>query len=528
MSINSQPLVSVIIPCYNYGRYLHKAIESVLLQTYTNYEIIVVDDGSTDNSKQVAKKYNPVTYIFQENAGLAAARNKGIINSNGQYIIFLDADDWLYTTAIETNLNKIKKFNKVAFVSGASQKVNKEYKVLEEINAVVDNNHYQKMLEGNFIGMIAAVMFQRWVFDLYNYNTSLLVCEDYDLYLKICKVHPVIHHQEKIATYFIHDANMSCDTGLMLKTVQLVLNSQKKNGLNHNEKASLSKGIQIWKDYYTNEIYKEFLHKPFGSLKFKRKKIQILAINNFKLSIKISSLLISRFLRNRYGNIKVVRKQNIPPLLNQINMGDFNTYTPFSREFGYDRGGPVDRYYIENFLYQNNKFIKGRTLEIGDNEYTIRFGGNNVKQSDILHIDSTNLKATFVGDLSDAPMLPDNEFDCIILTQTLHLIYQYQNALATCYRILKKGGTLILTVPGITPIDHGQWQKNWLWSFTGAVIERMLAETFAEENITVNTYGNVLAATAFLYGMGAPELHKSQLDHNDPHYQVIVTAIAIK
>ena len=526
LSTNTQPLVSVIIPCYNYGRYLHKAIESVLAQTYIHYEIIVVDDGSTDNSRDVAKKYGMVTYIFQSNAGLAAARNKGIENSNGQFIVFLDADDWLCPTALEINSAKISNNNKIAFVSGASQKVNKANEVLDQTCSIVDSDHYKNMLEGNYIGMIATIMFQRWIFDFFTYDTSLKVCEDYDLYLKICKIHPVIHHQQIIAVYFIHDTNMSCNVPLMLDRVLFILNNQKLRSLDQSENDSLHNGKQIWKDYYCNEIYKEFLSKPFETLPYRKSKLKTLALNNAPLFLKVSTALSKRFIKNKYNNILSSTKK--APLLNQIKMGDFDRIEPFSKEFGYDRGGPVDRYYIENFLKKNNHFIKGRVLEVGDNDYTLRFGGNKIERSEILHVDASNADATYVGDLSDAPMLTDDTFDCIILTQTLHLIYNHHKALATCYRILKQGGTLILTVPGITQIDQGEWHENWLWSFTGTVIKRMLEETFYKNNITVNTHGNVLAATAFLFGMGAPELKQTQLDYHDLHYQVIITAIAIK
>jgi SAM-dependent methyltransferase len=209
-------------------------------------------------------------------------------------------------------------------------------------------------------------------------------------------------------------------------------------------------------------------------------------------------------------------------------LGDLNRVTPFSTDFGYDRGGPVDRYYIENFLAASSGHIKGRVLEIGDNEYTLRYGGSRIAVSDILYIDDTNPKATFVGDLSNAPHLPSDSFDCIILTQTLHLIYDYKGALETCYRILKPGGALLLTVPGISHIHHGEWGKYWMWSFTTASIQRMLSEVFDPGKLKVQSFGNVLTATAFLYALGLPEINIKQVEYNDPQYQLIITAAAIK
>ena len=100
----SSPLVSVIIPCYNHAHYLPTAIKSVLQQTYSPIEIIVVDDGSTDETKNVSLEYESVQYMYQENSGLSTTRNRGIQACKGDYILFLDADDWLYPHAVATNI----------------------------------------------------------------------------------------------------------------------------------------------------------------------------------------------------------------------------------------------------------------------------------------------------------------------------------------------------------------------------------------------------------------------------------------
>ena len=104
------------------------------------------------------------------------------------------------------------------------------------------------------------------------------------------------------------------------------------------------------------------------------------------------------------------------PPVGSISFGNLRRLTPISREFGYDRGFPVDRYYIENFLASHSDDIKGRVLEIGDNSYTRQFGGERVSQSDILHAVEGNLAATFVGDLTNAEQVPSDSFDCPLLT----------------------------------------------------------------------------------------------------------------
>lgn len=217
------------------------------------------------------------------------------------------------------------------------------------------------------------------------------------------------------------------------------------------------------------------------------------------------------------------------PPVGRVRKGDFKSLQPFSKEFGFDRdGGPIDRYYIHKFLKEEEASVRGRVLEIEDNEYTRMYGGSKVTQSDILHINDSNPRATIVGDLTNLPQVQDNRFDCIILTQTLHLIYDFHAALATCYRILKPGGTLLLTSPGITPMDQLEWYNIWYWSFTKPSLEKLFSTCFQKEKTTVQSYGNVFIASAFLYGMSLNEVREDELLHQDQHYPVILTVKATK
>jgi glycosyltransferase involved in cell wall biosynthesis len=547
-SNSKKTIVSVIIPCYNHGYYLPKAIESVLNQTYQNFEIIVIDDGSTDDTKEACLMYPSAKYFYQVNAGLSAARNSGVKYSSGDYLVFLDADDWLLETALESNLDLLIKKNEIAFVSGGHELYYEPEDKTWLVQKEVDKETYLKLLEGNFIGMHATVLYQRWVFDTFKFDTSLPYCEDYDLYLQITRQHPVIHHTGLIAVYRLHDNNMSSNYSRMMKYALLVLSNQEKNLITSAEKESFLIGIAFWKSYYSKKIYDHLCAQLYSTLyNFNKEEIECLKTNSPMLYEKFNTkknqfpkdrivLMAKNAVKNKlihtkiFESIKKLYKKQIvdSPTIGKINLGDIDRTTPFSTQFGYDRGGPLDRYYIENFLNENSFHIKGGALEIGDNEYTLKYGGDKHIKSDILHIDDTNEKATYVGDLSNAPHLPSESFDCIILTQTLQFIYDYKGAIETCFRVLKPGGTLLLTVPGISHIAQDQWSKYWLWSFTDAALQRIMQEHFSEDNITIKTYGNVLVASAFLYGMGLPELKKEQLDYHDPHYQVIITVKAIK
>jgi glycosyltransferase involved in cell wall biosynthesis len=535
-----QGLVSVVIPCYNHGKFLAEAIESVRTQTYGNYEIIVVDDGSSDNSSEVASRFGQVKYVRQQNAGLSAARNTGIDNSSGEYLVFLDADDWLFPDALENNLSHLAADPALAFVSGFHKKVDEwNYETDMDPLSVVSSDHYIHLLRGNYIGMHGAVMYRRWAFDEIRFDTSLRACEDYDVYFKVARKYPVACHDKDIAAYRIHGNNMSSRIPFMLEHVLKVCNKQKALLRNDAERAAYEEGLANWKDYYSDRL--------FHSL-FTRMKQQHAWATGDELSMLLRNdpVRLAKYFKCKLGDsVKKSLKDRLPDRvlksLHQVGMykeytprpghvqaGDFHRTTPLSFDFGFDRGGPIDRVYIEHFLQTNKEAIRGTVLEIGDNEYTLKYGEDRVERSEILHVDASNQKATYIGDISDAPQIPTGRFDCIVFTQTLHLIYDFRSALQTCYRILKPGGSLLLTVPGISHIDHGEWKDYWLWSFTDKSIRRLMAESFAEHNVKLDTYGNVYVAAAFLYGMGLPEFKKEFLFQRDPSYQVIISARGIK
>jgi SAM-dependent methyltransferase len=184
---------------------------------------------------------------------------------------------------------------------------------------------------------------------------------------------------------------------------------------------------------------------------------------------------------------------------------------PITRAFGFDRGTPVDRFFVERYLATKADSIRGRVLEIGDNEYTLTYGGARVTQSDILHFDAKNPKATFIGDLSACEHIPDALFDCIILTQTLHLIYDIRAALANVHRLLAPGGALIATFPGLSQISDEDWGPSWCWGWSRGQAESLLEAAFPLGQIEVEALGNRFAAAAFLYGLAAEELEEDRL-----------------
>ena len=209
-----------------------------------------------------------------------------------------------------------------------------------------------------------------------------------------------------------------------------------------------------------------------------------------------------------------------------LRIGRFSRVEPLSRQFGFDRGTPVDRHYIDIFLAANASRIKGRVLEIGDDEYSRRFGAGAVSQQDILHVHAGNPIATIVGDISDPGVLPEAAFDCIILTQTIHLIFDMPAALRQVHRALRPGGVALITVPGITPVDRDEWGGTWYWSLTPIALERLLKEAFPGGMIDQGSFGNLYAATAFLHGAALQEIDANKLARYDPAFPMIAAACA--
>ena len=207
-----------------------------------------------------------------------------------------------------------------------------------------------------------------------------------------------------------------------------------------------------------------------------------------------------------------------------IRLGSLARTTPVSSLWGYDRGVPIDRWYIERFLDRHRSEITGRVLEVKDSGYTDRFG-HDLAERGVLDIEPANERATYVADLATGDKLPGSAFDCFVLTQTLQSIYDLRGALDQAHRILRPGGVLLLTVP-VTSRVFDRPQADF-WRFTPMAVERLLRESFAGE-VEVRGHGNVLSQAAFLYGLAAEELTAQELETDDERFALIVCARAVR
>jgi SAM-dependent methyltransferase len=217
------------------------------------------------------------------------------------------------------------------------------------------------------------------------------------------------------------------------------------------------------------------------------------------------------------------------PPVGWVSWGTFGRTTPVNRSFGFYRGKSIDRFYIERFLARHADDIHGRVLEVGDRGYTERYGGGRVTQSDVLHAQPGNRDATLVGRLDTGEGIPQGAFDCVILTQTLHVIFDIHSAVRNLHGLLRPGGVALASIPcisQISPYDSDQWGD--FWRLTPAAAQKLFAESFAAEHLEMETVGNVLLASAFLHGLVVDDLPPHALEEYDPQYPLLICVRAMR
>jgi glycosyltransferase involved in cell wall biosynthesis len=279
-TVDTNPLVSIIIPCYNGEAFVQEAIMSALGQTYPRVEVLVVDDGSTDRSAEIARAF-PVRYLYQKNRGLTASRNRGIQESRGAYVIFLDADDRLLPEAVEAGLQVLQPRAECAMAIGDHLFVGEDGSHLANSRKpCVGEAHYEALLISNFIEMISSVLFRRSVLDeVGGFDLGLRVAEDYELYLRIAREFPVCCHATVVAEYRQHRSNASHNSELMLTMTLQVLKRQARYIFNDLRRLSAYlEGLRTWRKQYGRQLTSE-LARSFSTAEMShlRRKILLLA-----------------------------------------------------------------------------------------------------------------------------------------------------------------------------------------------------------------------------------------------------------
>ncbi len=247
--------VAVVIPTYNHAHFLGAAIESVLEQSRPADEILVVDDGSRDDPSSVVANYAGVRLLRQANAGLSAARNRGICETSSQLIIFLDADDRFKPDTIALSLETLRNSPHAAFSYGGYELVYPDCRHRATFYPVPPDS-FGAFLEMNPVGMHGTVLYRRKMLEEADgFDRSLAACEDYDLYLRIARRHPIACRPEVLAEYWQHGANMSHDPAFMLHWVLQVLEARREDATAAGLVQHLDRGIVWAKGYYVRSWF---------------------------------------------------------------------------------------------------------------------------------------------------------------------------------------------------------------------------------------------------------------------------------
>ena len=221
------PLVSIVIPTFNCESYIGEAVDSVLRQDYRSFEIIVVDDGSTDNTRQVLEKYRgKIRYIYQENGGRSAARNRGIKETRGEYIAFLDADDLWENNKLALQMEYFLKHPDVSLVYADALTFRGSEIVAPSMfqdREPFSGDCFLALLRENFIPTQTVIVKKECFKNSGLFDEALEVSEDYDLWLRIAKEYKLSYVPKVLASYRLHEANVSQNVAKMTKAHEGIL-----------------------------------------------------------------------------------------------------------------------------------------------------------------------------------------------------------------------------------------------------------------------------------------------------------------
>lgn len=526
---------SVILPFLNAERFLNESVESVLAQTYSQWELVLVDDGSTDSSSAIALDYvqrhpGQIRYVEHpghENRGISASRNLGLQHARGEFIAELDADDIWLPGKLEHEVPILAAHPEVGMLYGNSlfwyswngdpQDASRDYLpvigaptnvVLEPLGLLL------KQLQGTAVSPCpCSVLLRKSVVERVGGSEEEfpVMHEDLVLYAKVMLAAPVLIVDGWWDRY-------RCYSGV---STSVSVMAQRAGTLNASHRRYLE-----WLSAYLrghgldNTEHMRLVLATLRGHRFPR-------VHRFVGVSRRGLHRLTAPIAHVRGIVDALQRGQAPPV-GQVRMGDLRRVEPINRHWGWERGGPVDRHYIEDFLARYADDIRGRVLEVGDDAYTRQYGGRRVTRSDVLDVSERNTKATIVADLANADHIPDATFDCIILTQTLQYVYDVRAALRTLYRIVAPGGTLLLTVPGISQTTDDNLRACWYWSFTVPSVTRLAGELFPAACIEVESHGNVLTAISFLHGLARQELRPEELAITDSDFPLVITLRARK
>lgn len=586
--------VTIILPAYNAEATLAEALESLQAQTHADWEAIVVDDGSTDRTPEIAARFaagdRRLHVVRQANAGEGAARNTGLARTRSDWVTFLDADDWLLPAYLDRMLSVAAKAPEPDIVYCGWIRVTDRNEQGPAEFAPEPSDLFPALARSNRLPIHACLVRRSLVDSVGRFDVTLATCPDWDLWQRIFRRGPrVASIREVLVRYRLRAGSAGTDARQILQDgLTIIARGHRRDprvahpvpayaeGIPEEQAGEANLTLACWAaglaigqgepaapllrlvaDHRPRSLSAGLVADsllaavPISAGRLVAAWAQMWPHAAPRIDAFLTALEAHTGISGLAAESKALLMQGVldcalpsrsetptpgpdsgprlsTPPRRPSPFGEPRSVEPVSREWGYDRGLPVDRYYIERFLARQRDDVRGRVLEVGDRGYTRRFGEDRVARSDVLHVAPGNREATLVGDLAHADHIPADTFDCIILTQTLQLVYDLPAAVRTVHRILKPGGVLLATFPGLTRSSRTEWPGSWFWRLTPDSARRLFEAVFPPRDLRVASHGNVLAACAFLYGLATEELDADELDHEDPDYDVTVTVRAVK
>ncbi|MDD5068948.1 MAG: glycosyltransferase, partial [Candidatus Pacebacteria bacterium] len=523
------------------------------------FEVLMVDDGSTDSTpaliKQLALEHKNIRYFFHEkNQGGGATRNTAVAKSLSEVIFCLDSDDLLPAGS----LSKMYQYLKEKKCDGVS--IHRSIKFggnnIKNIDHIDVSPYPDKKIpfkslirpEEEFCPLDVTFMYTKNAFQKiggyptkHGFDTQgfswRFLCAGLVAYT--CPDAEYLHRIHFTRSYYLREydaGRVNYNWRDILLEHYYVFNPKALHFITAFDCSNFTRNIM---DELRNlgDIFvvnlKDVLEKPHPPININLpEKIYIRrnSLQGYVLRVKqyrnVSSLFrkIAKKLRLSPTTKKFLHRITKPATFYFLR----NTSKPLSNYYGLERGEAIDRFFIENFLKENKQYIRGACLELLNNKYTNVYGGEEVTKSDILDIEDSNQKATIIDDLRQLKTITDNAYDCIILTQVFQFIDDLAAAISECHRVLKKGGTILATLPCLSRIDCVAGLEGDYWRFTLAGAKYLFQKKFLPENLSIKAHGNVRSGLFFYAGLAQEDISLKALKKDDSDFPTIISVRAIK
>jgi glycosyltransferase involved in cell wall biosynthesis/SAM-dependent methyltransferase len=535
-----EPLVSAIMIFHQAERFMDEAIASVCAQTWRNWELLLVDDGSTDGSAAIARRWaerHPdrircFEHPGRQNLGMSASRNVGVGHARGDYVAFLDADDVWLPHKLAMQVGILEAHPDVAMVygpseywygwSGRPEDARRDHygEVGLAPDTIVEPPGLLTMAlenEGGTMPGICSLLVRREAFaQIGAFEKEFRGAYEDQVFLAKMFLQTRIFVTGTCSDRYRQHDGSCCATAL-------------RTGLYHPELPHPARETYLaWlRGYLAHEgvidpsllaaLGRNLLPYDHPLLYGSKMRLRYAGrLTRRGLVRALESVLpapLYRALRRRWEG-----GQWVPPV-GLVRFGSFRRRAPIGRARGAERGTTIDRHYVREFLARHADDLQGDVLELGAHDLFRDARAHGVTGHTTLPLDDTTRFRL--------SQLPEGRFDCVVASHVLDRVYDVRPFVKALHRVLKPGGVLLATLPGVGNVGPDTVHDSY-WSFTPLAAQTLFEETFPSLKLAVEPCGNVLVATASLHGLAAEELRARELEYRDATYAVVVGVRAVK